>query len=149
MFNTYTGAVVDAIGIPRGTMLSSYIQLWLAFLMSGIGHAASILVLPSPVNITLDERTTGLVWFFLSQAALITLEDLIQWLWNRFTIIRSHHASFNTIVGYIWVVWTLWYTLPMAGDVYVRMRLGEKSMLPFTLFGPLIRVWDTCCSMTL
>lgn len=139
MFNTYTTAFVDAAGIRHGTNLSSYTQLWLAFLMSGLGHAASILVLPSPANISLPERTAGLVQFFLSQAAVITFEDAIQWSWTRLWGKSSAGAAFRSAVGYAWVIGTLRYTLPWAGDVFVRMRLGEDPVLPFTVAGPWVK----------
>ena len=139
MFTVYTTAFVHVLGIRRGTTLSSYVQLWLAFLISGLGHATSILILPSPTNITLDERTTGLIKFFLFQAAVITLEDFVQWSSDNFLGNAFNLATFRTLIGYTWVVCTLWYSLPMAGDVFVRMRLGEDPVLPFTMIGPSIK----------
>jgi len=115
--------------------MSSYTQLWLSFLISGLGHAASIVVLPSPDNITFSERSYGLVAFFLFQAAAITIEDFVLWL-------RGPRSSsvFGSLLGYGWVAGTLWYSLPLAGDVYVRMRLGEKPLLPFTVIGPWVKM---------
>lgn len=48
-------------------------------------------------------------------------------------------STLQRLVGYTWVVCTLWYSLPWAGDVYTRMRLGEQPALPFTIVGPLIK----------
>ena len=74
---------MDLVGIKRGTNMFSYTQLRLAFTLSGIFHALSQLMAPSPINITSEERTVGIFLFFLWQAAAITIEDCVHWLWKE------------------------------------------------------------------
>ena len=136
VLTTFTGAFVDAVGIKRGSTLSSYTQLWLAFLISALMHAQSFLILPSPTNITLSERTVGVVQFFLWQAAAITFEDFVQWLWARLGGKTSGPSIFRTVIGYVWVVWSFWYSVPLGADVWMRMRIGQEPFLPFTVVGP-------------
>jgi hypothetical protein len=125
--------------IKRGTNLSSYFQLWLAFFTSGCMHAASMMMLPAPVNITWQERTLGMLQFFLWQAAAITFEDFVQWtLRGRWETSRRWRLL-RPWIGYVWVTCSMWYSLPFAGDVMLRIRLQEKSFLPFTLVGPWIK----------
>lgn len=96
-----------------------------------------MLMLPSPTNITLNERTVGMIEFFWWQAAAITTEDLVQWIWARF--FGNRKTAFRTYIGYVWVAFSMWCSLPLAADVMIRLRLLEKSFLPFTIFGPWIK----------
>ena len=135
VLNSWTGAFVDYFGIKRGTNLSSYTQLWLAFLLSGCMHANSMLGLPAPFNITRSERTVGMVQFFLFQAAAITFEDFVQWGWKRLGGKTENAGPLLRTVGYVWVVGCFWYSMHFAANVMLRMRLMEESFLPFTLVG--------------
>lgn len=139
MLTAYTSAFVDAMKIKRGTKLSSYTQLWLAFTISGAMHASSMLILPSPTNITFNERTIGVMQFFFFQAAAITFEDFIQWVWKQLGGKTSAPSMFRTLVGYTWVICCFWYSLPLIGDVMLRMRMGDQTFLPFTVTGPWMR----------
>ncbi|POS75434.1 hypothetical protein DHEL01_v206176 [Diaporthe helianthi] len=132
-FTKFTGFVINTIGIARGTNLSSYTQIWLAFVASGLMHAQSMLLLPHPPNITVSERTLGVLAFFLWQAAAITIEDLFQWLYRRtYSGFLSQRAM--NVIGYAWVIVSFWISLPWAGNVMMRLRLTEKSFLGFSLF---------------
>lgn len=137
MITAYTGGFVDLVGIKRGTNLSSYTQLWLAFTLSGVFHALSQLMAPSPTNITFEERTVGIFLFFLWQAAVITIEDGVHWLWKRGGDDFANPSVFRTGVGYLWVCFSMWCSIPLAGDVFLRRRFGVESPLPMTLWGPL------------
>ncbi|KXX77983.1 hypothetical protein MMYC01_201731 [Madurella mycetomatis] len=142
MFEAWSRAFCDAWGLRPGTWQSRYARLWLSFLMSGLGHAASVLILPSPRNITFGERTGGLLAFFLWQAAVITFEDGVKHLWRR--RIGGPSATESALVrmiGYAWVVCTLWYSMSWAGDVFLRLRLAEEPLFPFTLWGRLLETW--------
>lgn len=128
MFSLWTTAFRNLCGVSAGTYVSSYIQLCLSFLMSGLGHAASALILPSPENITVGERTWGLVLFFVWQACVLTNEDGIIYLWRRTTNFTGER--YNTILriaDYAWVVCMLWYSIGWAGDVFLHLRLSEFS----------------------
>ncbi|KAI1823902.1 membrane bound O-acyl transferase family-domain-containing protein [Xylaria intraflava] len=140
MLTSYTDAFIDAVGIPRGTNWSSYTTLYLAFAISGTFHALSQRQMPCPVDVTDTEQVTGFFLFFVWQAAAITFEDFIQWCWKRWA--NDHEAlrstSVKRTVGYAWVIWCIWASLPLVGDTFVRMRMGEESFLPFTLAGPYV-----------
>ncbi|EFE29743.1 aminotransferase GliI [Trichophyton benhamiae CBS 112371] len=136
--STITGAFVDAVGIHRGTNASSYTQLWLAFTISGVMHALSQLLMPRPANITPGEIVIGIFLFFPCQAAMITAEDFVIWLWKKRLGLQT--PLWAPAVGYVWVVCALWFSLPFAGDAMVRLKMGEVSPLPFTLAAPLVRM---------
>ncbi|KAI1422000.1 membrane bound O-acyl transferase family-domain-containing protein [Xylaria sp. FL1777] len=140
MLTSYTDAFVDALGIRRGTNWSSYTTLYLAFLFSGTFHALSQRQMPCPVDVSDSERVVGFFLFFVWQAAAITVEDFVQWSWGRYTKERglSRNIFISRVVGYIWVTWCIWTSLPLAGDTFLRMRLGEESFLPFSLTGPYV-----------
>jgi len=139
LLTSLTGAFIDALHVKRGTILSSYVQLWLAFTISGFMHAASMLMLPAPINITWSERTVGMLQFFLWQAAAITFEDFVQWALRGQYDQSKNSRTCRSCIGYLWVTCFMWYSLPFAGDVMLRIRLTEKSFLPFTLVGPWIQ----------
>ena len=122
------------MNIRRGTTLSSYTQLWLAFAISGTMHANSMLGLPRPLNISTTECTLGMLRFFLWQALAITTEDFAMWVCKHI-FGGTGPKYFRTVVGWAWVVGSCWYSMAWAGDVMIRMRLGEETFLPGTLVG--------------
>ncbi|KAI1778795.1 membrane bound O-acyl transferase family-domain-containing protein [Hypoxylon cercidicola] len=134
-----TGFTVDFLSIPRGTNLSSYLQIWLAFAISGFMHAQSMLLLPHPSNITFSERTVGVMAFFMWQAAAITMEDFVQWLWSKYSGGREASPWISRFVGYAWVIWSFWVSLPWAADVMMRIRLTEESFLGFSMLRSIIQ----------
>ncbi|KAF2265000.1 toxin biosynthesis protein [Lojkania enalia] len=143
MLTSYVDAFADFLGIPKGTNLSSYTKLYLSFLMSGFFHAFSQLQMPSPVNITAEERVVPVFQFFVWQAALITVEDFFQWLARKGPIgaLRAENTRLRAWIGYVWLLGTLWATVPLAGDTFLKMRMGLEPMLPFSLSGPLVEAW--------
>ncbi|KAI3326349.1 membrane bound O-acyl transferase family-domain-containing protein [Xylariaceae sp. AK1471] len=136
MLTCYTDAFIDAVGIPRGTNWSSYTTLYLAFLISGTFHALSQRQMPCPVDVSDSERVTGFFLFFVWQAAAITFEDFVQWCCRRGGL--GENLLLLRVIGYMWVTWCIWTSLPLAGDTFVRMRLGEESFLPFSLARPYV-----------
>lgn len=121
-------ALVHALGIKRGGTLSAYTQLWLAFAISGLMHGQSIFMLPSPVNITFEERLNGVVVFFFMQAAAITVEDFLQWTLRGLGLESSGRSPAKTLFGYVWVIAFFWLSLPHIGDVLLRIRFGEQPL---------------------
>jgi hypothetical protein len=137
MLTTYTDVAINTMGIPRGTNWSSYTTLYLAFAISGTFHSLSQLQMPCPADVLDSERTVGFFLFFVWQAAAITIEDVAQWVWKRYG--RVHKGSQVTMtIGYLWVVWSMWTSLPLVGDTFLKMGMGEESFLPFTIAGPFI-----------
>lgn len=128
---------MDTLGIVRGTTLASYMHIWLAFFISGCMHAQSMALLPRPANITLYEATAGIMHFFLWQALAITFEDFVMWLWK--TSGKSDAPmAWKAGIGYLWVVISMFISLPWAANVMMRLRLTEESFLGFSVFGPWI-----------
>ena len=138
MINGLTGAAVDFAGIRRSTNLSSYTQLWLGFGVSGVMHALSMRMFPSPTNISLAEKTIGMLQFFTWQAVAISLEDFVLWNWREFGGKAEGMRLFRSATGYLWVTLSFWYSIPFAADVMLRVRAIETSPLPFEIFGPLL-----------
>ncbi|KAI1182832.1 membrane bound O-acyl transferase family-domain-containing protein [Nemania serpens] len=135
-----SSAACRRLGTTKGTTTDTYLRLWIAFLISGAMHAGSMLILPSPANLTLAERTVGIFGFFAWQAAAITSEDLVQWAWKSVHGGDSSPAAWWTrALGYAWVVVSFWVSLPMAGDVMLRLRMGQDTPLPFTAFGGVLK----------
>lgn len=62
----------NALGVKRGTMLSSYMQLYVGFAFSVVMHAAGAL--------NVSRETLGEPWWFMSQAVMITIEDFVMYL---------------------------------------------------------------------
>ncbi|KAF1998239.1 hypothetical protein P154DRAFT_604173 [Amniculicola lignicola CBS 123094] len=137
---TFGHVVTDFLRLSRRGPLAFYIHIWNAFLISGLLHAQSMALLPRPKNITLYESTAGLMYFFVWQALIITAEDIAQRIWIKSGRTIESLGAFRFVVGYTWVAWSLWVSLPWAADVMMRVRLTEESFLPFTIFGPWINV---------
>lgn len=140
MLTAFTNAFVDGLAIKRGTVISSHSTLWLAFTISGFFHASSQLSMPSPQNITVAERTTGVALFFLCQASAITFEDGVQGIWKKIGGGQLEIAGkwAEALLGYLWVIFVLGFSIPLAGDTFLAMRMGAESLLPFTVWGPLV-----------
>lgn len=118
--------------------MSSYTQLWLAFIVSAAAHATQMRMFPCPTNITWEEQVPPMAGFSLFQAAAITFEDLVQWLWKQCGGDMVHPSVFRTTIGYLWVTWAFWYSTPLAADVMLRLRAMDDNPLPFSIFGPLL-----------
>ncbi|KAK8105170.1 aminotransferase GliI [Apiospora kogelbergensis] len=136
MLTSYTDAFVEWLGIPRGTNWSSYTTLYLAFLISGTFHALSQRQMPRRADVSDGDVVAGFFGFFVWQALAITLEDAVGWCWRGLGLRSTGHERWRRLVGYVWVTCCIWASLPLAGDTFLRMRMGEESFLPFTLFGP-------------
>jgi hypothetical protein len=79
-----------------GSNASSYTQLYIAFLLSGLIH--------------LPPTDTGPFLFFFSQAVAITFEDVVIALAARAGL--KHSNKFLRCMGYIWVYCWFVYSLP-------------------------------------
>jgi hypothetical protein len=135
MLTSYADAFAHFLHIRKGTNLSSYTKLYLSFAISGFFHAYSQLQMPSPINITSFERTTGVLYFFLLQPVLITVEDFAQWIARNGYVpgMKKENTFVRIFIGWVWIVGCLWATVPLAGDTFLRMRMGMESLLPFSI----------------
>ncbi|CAI6334459.1 unnamed protein product [Periconia digitata] len=143
MLTQYSDAVATFFRIRKGTNMSSYTKLYTAFLISGTFHALSQLQMPSPINITAEERTRGFFLFFVWQMAAITLEDFVQWIvrTTRVPIFRGEGTWISTVVGWAWVTVVMWKGLPLVGDTFVRMRMGVDPLLPNSFSRGFVERW--------
>lgn len=106
-------------------------HLYAAFLLSGVFHAGSIVILPAQVNLTLQDRTLGMVAFFMWQAAAITLEDFVQWVsCTKLGLPSGSESRFVRLFGYAWVICSFWFSLPLGATVQHRVRLGQDAPIP-------------------
>jgi hypothetical protein len=143
MLTQYTEALATFLRIHKGTNLSSYTKLYAAFLFSGFFHAFSQLQMPSPVNITTEERTVGFFLFFVWMMAAITMEDFVQWLVKP---LGSHGwmsegSWVRKLVGWAWVTLVMWQGMPLVGDTFLCMRMGAEPLLPNSLSRRLVERW--------
>lgn len=128
----YTEAFARFFNIPKGTNLSSYTKLYLAFLISGFFHGYCSLMMPAPDNLTPAEHSLGFFLFFIWQVAAITVEDFAQWIVRNTTSgeLAREGSRLRTWVGYIWVTAVMYGGLPLVGDMCLRMRFGIDNPLP-------------------
>lgn len=128
---SFSTGFAQALGLKKGTNAYSYVHLYTAFLLSGILHAGSILILPSQINLTLQDKTAGMIAFFVWQAVAISVEDFVQWVFcTTFGGPNASRSWIVRLVGYSWVVWSFWFSLPLAAAVQHRVRLGQDAPIP-------------------
>lgn len=102
------------IGFKKGTLLSRYFQLYLAFFISFSIHWWQ--------RYTITRRDGGELAFFMMQPVVITIEDFIQWVWGRTISPKRKETlhSFEQVVGYVWTFAAFTLTL----QPYVRGMIG-------------------------
>lgn len=128
---SFSTGFAQALGLKKGTNAYSYVHLYTAFLLSGILHAGSIMILPSQINLTLQDRTAGMVAYFVWQAVAISIEDFVQW--GFCTVLGWPNASHSWVIrllGYSWVICSFWHSLPLAAAVQHQVRLGQDAPIP-------------------
>lgn len=83
--------------------------------------------------------------FFLWQALAISTEDAVQWAWRTLVVRRRRDGAdplppaAKALLGWTWVVASFYISMPWAADVTLRMRIGDRPMLPVSVAGPLVR----------
>ena len=104
----------DVLHLKKGTKASFYVQIYTAFAISAIMHAASDYFLLG------NWSEGGALRFFLLQAVGITIEttviDIAKWL--------SVRGSWHYI-GYVWVI--MWFTYTIPGWMDPLYRAGFAS----------------------
>ncbi|KAH6666346.1 toxin biosynthesis protein [Halenospora varia] len=143
MLTSYTDAFANMLKIPRGTNLSSYTKLYLAFLLSGTFHSLGQLHLPRSSNITAGECAEGFFLFFVWQAAAITAEDFAKWIVrkNGWSPQSNKSKRYCNMIGHAWVFFSMWMSFPIVGDTMLRMRIGTGQFAPFPLMRPLVEAY--------
>lgn len=112
-------------GFRRGSLLSRYTRLTLAFLLSGLMHHPMV----SVFSLGADD-TWSCEKFFLLQAFGIMVEDAVQAMAGGLAI----PGPFRRVLGYMWVAVFLVWSTPVW--MYPPMRQGDSGhMIPFSLVG--------------
>ena len=119
----------SVIGLPKGTLLTRYTRIFLAFYISGWLHMSPDLTKGVPF------RETGSVRFFIMQALAIIFEDAVQALSQRVLGPRAT-GTWAYVVGYVWVFCFLVWTTPVWMYPHIPYSdPGKDYFIPFTIFG--------------
>jgi Membrane bound O-acyl transferase family len=132
MFTRVTSAATHILGIQKGSLLSRYIQLYGAFIISaGIHHVGAL-------NVPYHPAVWSQLFFFLLQPVAITVEDIVIYLGSSYFGIKEsgqfHHIYLNVgpcransptvatrAVGFLWVFcflsWSLRYMVAMTSMI--------------------------------
>lgn len=116
------------LGYPKGTFMSAYLQLFIAFLVSGIVHGSADFV--ATRNITSFNRN---ILFFTSQAVAIAFEDAVIFLGKRIGFERA-----PKIIGYAWVVTWLALSGPIWFETLITGRLLQ-FLLPVSVLDFIVK----------
>lgn len=125
LFTPVNTWIIETYRIPRGTNTSSYIQLYTAFILSGLVHSTG------DAFVAWKFAGTSLP-YFISQALAITMEDAIIALAKR---AGAKPSLWTYFVGYLWVF--LWgaYSFSTYRDLSVKAGwdwLAEWEFSPST-----------------
>lgn len=130
-------------GFPRGTNLSSYTQIYVAFFLSGLLHSSG--------DFMIERRMVSRSFkFFLLQAVAITFEDFVIYTAKR--LLRrggfelkpgkaggSWAGAVARVIGYCWVVLWVCSTLSVWLDGLNAAGWGSSDKGPITQF--LLNKW--------
>ncbi|KAG1779423.1 membrane bound O-acyl transferase family-domain-containing protein [Suillus placidus] len=111
-------AIPSVLGFKRGTSGSSYAQIYVAFLLSGLVHTGGDIVL-SGSSTSAVTRPFFSMPFFFSQAIVITLEDLFIRIARRLGVKDS---TWTRALGFVWVA--VWFGWCVPGFVENMIRVG-------------------------
>ena len=130
-FSYWGKFVVRVFGVPRGTWISSQVQLYTAFALSALIHASGDLMVLGGTRV-LD----GSMPFFAANAFAISIEDALLAAARR--VLGKKDGERVTrgvrVLGYVWVIGWMSVLAPM----YVRWMFEVGVvMAPVLPFGPL------------
>ena len=122
-----------AINCTPGSWLSSHVQLFVGFALSGLPHVHGDLMLhPKWVGYSFP--------FFIYHAALITLEDFLISIGARLGIWES---LFTRAIGYLWTYTWLIYATPWLNDWHLQAGMGSHRVFRFSMVMRLLEWIDT------
>ncbi|KAA1478062.1 hypothetical protein DENSPDRAFT_875553 [Dentipellis sp. KUC8613] len=124
--------VSTKFGFKSGTLGSSYTQLYVVFILSGIMHlGGDFMMYPSALDVSFT--------YFILQAIAITAEDAIVGLGKRVGIKES---GVTHALGYISTfVWLSWSTTAYI-DGALKAGTGRTEALPFSLSRTVIGLFE-------
>ncbi|KZP03388.1 hypothetical protein FIBSPDRAFT_1017840, partial [Athelia psychrophila] len=116
-------SVARAVGAQPGTNTSSYLQLYTAFIVSGLVHSAG------DAMVGTDQFGSSFM-FFLVQAIAITGEDCV--------VGAARKAGWTTsspalrAAGYVWVWCWFVYSAPLTVNWQIFMGMAKSEVLPIS-----------------
>ncbi|KAK8129695.1 membrane bound O-acyl transferase family-domain-containing protein [Apiospora kogelbergensis] len=114
--------------IPRGTLLSRYSRLLLAFTISGaLHHAGDIAVGVRP-------QDAGGGRFFILQGLVIMLEDFVQHIVATNSSLARNSPARDQIfkrIGFVWVLCVMAWSTPTWFYPMQRLGIDPAALLPF------------------
>lgn len=111
IFSSHGKYFAHRLHLPSGGNLSSYVQLYTAFLISGVIHT--------------NPSDTRPLYFFALQALAITFEDAVIALATR---VEYHSPTkMQKILGYTWVLCWFTYSIPGWTDSLIEWELLGAS----------------------
>jgi hypothetical protein len=104
--------LVRTLGLRKGSLISGYVQLYVAFAISCLVHKFQMFMV--------TRRDMGELVFFMSQPVAMTIESAVQsvavQVWSRGAGHDNIRPAFARYAGYIWVV--LWFSFSL--PIYVK-----------------------------
>ncbi|CDO68590.1 hypothetical protein BN946_scf184996.g21 [Trametes cinnabarina] len=135
-FSRWGKLAVEALGIPRGTWLSSQVQVHTAFALSALLHCMG--------DLMLGKEHFGRSWvFFAANGLVITVEDTVIALANRVGLGsegKGRPGRGMRILGYIWVYIWFTYSGPLYYSWLFESGVGLTDPLPYSPTRSLIPV---------
>jgi len=120
----------DVLGLRKGSFASKYVQLFVAFGISGLVHGVASML----VNCEFDDD--GALWCFLLQAAIIMVEDHVIDLGKA---MGFKDGLFWRVVGFVWMVGALGWSLePWVGRNIARGVWVQNRELDLFGIGPVV-----------
>ncbi|KAI0364198.1 hypothetical protein BV20DRAFT_956731 [Pilatotrama ljubarskyi] len=123
-FSSWGTLTVRTLRIPRGTWLSSQVQIHVAFALSGLLHSIG--------DIMIGKEYFGKSWsFFTANALAVTFEDS--------AIALAKGAGFRgptgltRFLGYLWVFAWFSYSAPLYQGWMFECKVGLNEVLPFSV----------------
>ncbi|KAL2066309.1 hypothetical protein VTL71DRAFT_2380 [Oculimacula yallundae] len=116
--------------IKRGTLASKYLQLYLAFITSGLIHHLGAMNLASSSS---DKNLLQLAYFFMQPIA-ITFEDVVINFGKKAGIQKSWYTS---AIGRLWTFAWFTFSLRYISAYHFNALLFEKPILPSFIQGAL------------
>ncbi|KZT19948.1 hypothetical protein NEOLEDRAFT_1076747 [Neolentinus lepideus HHB14362 ss-1] len=131
LMRRYTSSIgrhcAQSLRFKRGTKWSSYTQLYVGFIVSGLVHMGG--------DCMVGGQYIGSTFpFFIAQAVIITVEDMVIRMGKRVGI------RVPQLMGYLWVF--AWFMLSRAWYIQwaVDAGMGKKQPFTFSMVQPLLHV---------
>ncbi|KZO97793.1 hypothetical protein CALVIDRAFT_562690 [Calocera viscosa TUFC12733] len=112
----------EVLALPRGKRLTTYVELFIVFFISGIVHASGGFAFLGTFSGALESLV-----FFVLQAVCITGEDFVIQLGKRAGL---KDTTLTRCIGYAWVVAWLAFSNPVRSESLARAGLWDQADQP-------------------